>query len=74
MGAGAVSYTHLDVYKRQLLYVILLVLFGTALSSCILFPMSTQGQASGVGTIVSSGYGFICGAYMPISSFSKRCV
>ena len=51
--------------------VILLVLFGTALSSCILFPMSTQGQASGVGTIVSSGYGFICGAYMPISSFSK---
>lgn len=54
-----------------LLDVILLVLFGTALSSCILFPMSTQGQASGVGTIVSSGYGFICGAYMPISSFSK---
>jgi multidrug/hemolysin transport system permease protein len=23
-----------------------------------------------VGTIVSAGYGFICGAYMPISSFS----
>ena len=44
-----------------LLDVILLVLFGTALSSCVLFPMSTQGQASGVGTIVSSGYGFICG-------------
>ena len=50
--------------------VVLLVLFGTALSSCIVFPLSTQGQASAVGTIVSSGYGFVCGAYMPISSFS----
>ena len=26
---------------------------------------------SGVGTMVSSGYGFICGAYMPISQFSE---
>lgn len=51
--------------------VVLLVLFGTALSSCIIFPLSTQGQASAVGTVVSSGYGFICGAYMPISSFSQ---
>ena len=46
------------------------VLFGTALSSCVIFPLTTQGQASAVGTIVSAGYGFICGAYMPISSFS----
>ena len=53
-----------------LLNVVLLVLFGTALSSCVIFPLSTQGQASAVGTIVSSAYGFICGAYMPISSFS----
>lgn len=51
--------------------VVLLVLFGTALSSCIIFPLTTQGQASAVGTVVSSGYGFICGAYMPISSFSR---
>lgn len=50
--------------------VVLLVLFGTALSSCVIFPLTTQGQASAVGTIVSAGYGFICGAYMPISSFS----
>lgn len=48
---------------------ILLVLFGTALSSLIHHGLSTQGQASAVGTIVSSGYGFICGAYMPISNF-----
>ena len=26
---------------------------------------------SAVGTIVSAGYGFICGAYMPISGFSE---
>ena len=54
-----------------LLDVILLVLFGTALASCVNFPLSTQGQASAVGTIVSAGYGFICGAYMPISQFSE---
>ena len=50
--------------------VTLLVLFGTALSSCVNFPLSTNGQASAVGTIVSAGYGFLCGAYMPISNFS----
>lgn len=49
--------------------VLLLTLFGVALSSCINFPLRTNGQASAVGTIVSAGYGFICGAYMPISSF-----
>ena len=51
--------------------VIMLVLFGTALSSVINFFLSSQGQISAVGTIVSSGYGFICGAYMPISSFGE---
>ncbi len=54
-----------------LLDVLLLVLFGTAVSSCINFFLSTDGQASAVGTIVSAGYGFICGAYMPISNFSS---
>ncbi|MGM9626448.1 MAG: ABC transporter permease [Eubacteriales bacterium] len=54
-----------------LLDVCLLVLFGTALSSCIIFPLSTSGQGSAVGTIISAGYGFICGAYMPISQFSE---
>lgn len=50
--------------------VLILVLFGTALSSLINCNLSTNGQASAVGTIVSSGYGFLCGAYMPISNFS----
>ncbi len=51
--------------------VVLLSLFGTALSSIINYFLSTQGQISAVGSIVSSCYGFICGAYMPISSFAE---
>lgn len=54
-----------------LLDVLLLVFFGTALSSLINLFLSTQGQISAVGSIVSAGYGFICGAYMPISSFGE---
>ena len=60
--AGDVAYIFLDV--------LLLVLFGTAISSVINLFLSTQGQISAVGSIISSVYGFICGAYMPISSFS----
>ncbi len=61
MTVGDVFLLFLDVF--------LLVMFGTALSSVINFFLSTQGQISAVGTIISAGYGFICGAYMPISSF-----
>ena len=63
LSAADVLYTVLDV--------VLLTLFGVALSSCINYPLSTNGQGSAVGTIVSAGYGFICGAYMPISSFGS---
>ncbi len=52
-----------------ILDIFLLSMFGTALSSVINFFLSTQGQISAVGSIVSSGYGFLCGAYMPISQF-----
>lgn len=51
--------------------IILLVMFGTALSSVINFFLSTQGQIAAVGSIVSSCYGFVCGAYMPISQFGQ---
>lgn len=61
--AGDVLFVLLDVF--------LLVLFGTALSSVIHFFLSTQGQISAVGTIISAGYGFLCGAYMPISQFGE---
>ena len=55
----------------MLLDAALLTLFGVALSSCVNFPLRTQGQGSAMGTIVSAGYGFLCGAYMPISNFSS---
>ncbi len=63
MAAADIAWLCLDVF--------LLVLFGTALSSVINFFLSTQGQISAVGAIISAGYGFICGAYMPIASFSS---
>ena len=50
---------------------VLLVWFGSTLSSIISYPLKTQGQLSAVGTIVSAGYGFVCGAYMPISNFDS---
>ena len=50
---------------------VLLVLFGTALSSIIGHFLTTQGQMSALSAIISSVYGFICGAYMPISQFSS---
>lgn len=54
-----------------LLDVLLMVLFGVGLSSVINHFLTSQGQISAVGTVVSAGYGFICGAYMPISMFGK---
>ena len=54
-----------------MLDIFLLSLFGTALSSIINLFLFPQGQISAVGTVVSAGYGFICGAYMPISQFSE---
>lgn len=49
--------------------ILLLTTFGTALSSVINYFLTSQGQISAVGSIVSSCYGFICGAYMPLTSF-----
>ena len=36
-----------------------------------IFSYQHKDKFSAVGTIISAGYGFICGAYMPISSFGK---
>lgn len=54
-----------------ILDVFLFTMFGTALSSVINVFLKTQGQISAVSTIVSACYGFICGAYMPISQFGN---
>ena len=41
------------------------------ISSFVTQFLSTQGQISAVGTMVSSLYGFVSGAYMPLSQFSE---
>ena len=56
---------------QMLLDVFLLAMFGTALSSIVNCFLSTEGQISAVGTVVSAGYGFLCGAYMPVSQFGE---
>lgn len=53
-----------------LLDIALLVLFGTALSSLVCFFLRSEGGITAVSAIVSAAYGFLCGAYMPINSFS----
>lgn len=63
MRAGDVALVLLDI--------VMLVMFGTALSSIVNLFLSSQGQISAVGTMVSSMYGFISGAYMPISQFGS---
>lgn len=46
-------------------------LFGTLLAGVVESFISTQGGLSAVSTLVSSMYGFISGAYMPLSQFSE---
>lgn len=50
--------------------VICSVLFGTLAAAVIGNFISTQGGLSAVSTLVSSLYGFLCGAYMPLSQFA----
>ena len=50
---------------------LLLVLFGTALSSIVCSFLKSQGGITAVEVIVSAAYGFLCGAYMPIQSLAK---
>lgn len=68
---GAVGW-YLSVSDVVLLLcdIVLAVMFGTALSSVVCCFLKSQGAISAVTAIVSAGYGFLCGAYMPISSFS----
>ncbi|MDE6667319.1 MAG: ABC transporter permease [Clostridia bacterium] len=47
------------------------VLFGTLLAGVVESFISSQGGLSAVSTLVSSMYGFICGAYMPFSQFGE---
>ena len=64
---------YLSVLDVLLIFVdvVMLVFFGTIVSTIITPFLSTQVQISAVGTVVSSIYGFLCGAYMPLSSFPE---
>jgi multidrug/hemolysin transport system permease protein len=53
------------------LLTILLTLFGSFLASIIMSFLHSQGGITTWSIIISSLYGFLCGAYMPISSFSS---
>lgn len=54
-----------------LLNILLTASFGTLLANFIWNFVSSQGAVSGICTLVSSLYGFICGAYMPINSMGN---
>lgn len=54
---------------RILADVALCVLFGTTLAALVQSRIRTQGASGAVSSLVSSLYGFICGAYMPIAQF-----
>ena len=54
-----------------LLDVLLLTLFGTALSSCLHYFLTTQGQMSAVGTLVGAGYGTTTGCAVRSVKWAK---
>ncbi len=49
---------------------LLLVLFGTSLSSIVCHFLHSQGGIAAVETTVSAAYGFLCGAYMPLGNLT----
>lgn len=52
-----------------LLVTVISVMFGALLAGAVGMFVNSTGALSAVATLVSSMYGFICGAYMPISMF-----
>lgn len=49
---------------------LILTLFGTAFSSVICSLVKSQGGVVAVQSTVSAAYGFLCGAYMPVSNLT----
>ncbi len=50
--------------------IIISVLMGSLGASIVMSFVNSQGALSAICTLISSMYGFLCGAYMPISQFS----
>ena len=51
--------------------VVCCVMFGSLFAGVAESFISTQGAMSALSTLVSSMYGFLCGAYMPLSQFAE---
>lgn len=54
-----------------LLGLIVMTFFGSLFASIINYFLTSEQQVAAVSTIVSSTYGFVCGAYMPLSQFPE---
>lgn len=63
-------YLNFEDVMMIILNIGLLTLFGSALATIIEYFISSMGVGTALTTLVSSMYGFVCGAYMPISQFS----
>lgn len=63
-------FTFIDILMI-ILSVFLCSLFGCSLACVIEYFVSSSGGLSAIATLVSSMYGFISGAYMPLSQFSE---
>ncbi len=76
LGAGFVYMTiagwHLSAadFFLALADTLLLVFFGTALSSLVCRFLRTQGAVVAIQATVSAAYGFLCGAYIPIGNMA----
>lgn len=64
-------YLSLSDVMMIILNMMLLTLFGSLLATVIEFFIKSTGVGTALATMVSSMYGFLCGAYMPISQFSS---
>ena len=51
--------------------ILLLCLFGAIFSSIVCYFCSTEAQVNAITATTSACYGFLCGAYMPISQFTS---
>ena len=64
-------YISFSDFLMILVDIVCAVLFGSLLAGVIESFITTQGGLSAISTLVSSMYGFICGAYMPLSQFAE---
>jgi len=64
-------YLSLEDVTMILLNALLLTVFGSSFATLIEHFISSMGVGTALTTLVSSMYGFVCGAYMPISQFAE---